>query len=127
MVQGTDNFQYTRRVLIQHQRARHESDDSIVAPVIRIERQSLENSARSVNKYVLPLDAAWEFPRENLKLGKVSTCKTRRLKEKCHYSAIHSFWVWAILARLCRQQPLIIMVKQQMLQLKCSKTIILTR
>ena len=59
--------------MIEHQRARHESDDSIVAPVIRIERQSLESSGKSVHKYVLPLDAAWEFPRENLKLGKVST------------------------------------------------------
>ena len=67
-----ENLQYTKRVLIEQQRAHFESEAPIIAPVIRIERQSLESGARKVNEYVLPLDAAWEFPRENLKFGKVS-------------------------------------------------------
>ena len=67
-----ENLQYTKRVLIEQQRAHFESEAPIVAPVIRIERQSLASSARKVNEYVLPLDAAWEFPREDLKFEKVS-------------------------------------------------------
>ena len=57
--------------MIEQQRAHFESEAPIVAPVIKIERQRLESSARKGHEYVLPLDAAWEFPRENLKLGKV--------------------------------------------------------
>ena len=58
--------------MIEQQRAHFESGAPIVAPVIKIERERLESSTRKVHEYVLPLDAAWEFPRENLKLGKVS-------------------------------------------------------
>ena len=71
-LQAKENLQYTKRVLIEEQRAHFESDAPIVPPAIRIERQRLESSPRRVNEYVLPLDAAWEFPRENLELGKVS-------------------------------------------------------
>ena len=66
--------------MIEQQRARFESEASIVAPVIRIERLRLESNARRVHEYMLPLDAAWEFPRENLNLGKVSH------KEECNIS-----------------------------------------
>ena len=58
--------------MIEEQRAHFESDAPIVPPAIRIERQRLESSPKRVNEYMLPLDAAWEFPRENLELGKVS-------------------------------------------------------
>ena len=71
-LQMRENLQYTKRVLIEQQRAHFESEAPIFAPVIRIERQSLESGARKVNEYMLPLDAAWEFPREDLKFGKVS-------------------------------------------------------
>ena len=56
-------------VVIEQQQAHFESDAPIVAPVIRIERLILESSARKVHEYVLPLDAAWEFPRTNLNMG----------------------------------------------------------
>ena len=61
--------------MIEQQSVHSESEPEapIIAPVIRIERQSLERGARKAQEYVLPLDAAWEFPRENLKLGKVSS------------------------------------------------------
>ena len=56
-------------VVIEQQQAHFESDAPVVAPVIRIERQILESSARNVHEYVLPLDAVWEFPRTNLDMG----------------------------------------------------------
>ena len=83
MFQGTENLQCIKKVLIEKQGAHYDSDDSIVAPVIRIERQNLESSARSVHEYVLPLDKAWEFPRENLKLGKVSTLMEKSRQCNC--------------------------------------------
>ena len=58
--------------MVDQQQTCFESDAPIVAPVIRIERQVLEISARKVHEYVLPLDTAWEFPRTNLIMGKVS-------------------------------------------------------
>ena len=71
-LQTIENHQYTKKVVIEQQRAHFESDAPIDAPVIRIERQILESSARQVHEYVLPLDTAWEFPRTNLNMGKVS-------------------------------------------------------
>ena len=66
--------------MIEQQRAHFESEAPIVAPVIRIERQRLESSARKVHEYVLPLDTAWEVPRENLKFGKVSNTLQARIQ-----------------------------------------------
>ena len=85
--------------MIEHQRAHFESEAPIVAPVIRIERQSPESGARTVNEYVLPLDAAWEFPRENLELGKVSN-KLDVSDQNLYLACILCrFWVWETLAR----------------------------
>ena len=100
-LQMRENLQYNKRVLIEQQRAHFESEAPIVAPVIRIERQRLESSAGKVHEYVLPLDAAWEFPRENLKLGKVSTKQEYNISQKICVmpSAIHRFWAWETLAR----------------------------
>ena len=36
-----------------------------------------------MHEYVLPLDKAWEFPRENLKLGKVSTLMEKSRQFNC--------------------------------------------
>ena len=67
-----DSLKYTKRIVIEQQQAHFEFDAPIVAPVIRIERQSLTSSARKVHhEYVLPLDAGWEVPRDNLNMEKV--------------------------------------------------------
>ena len=70
-LQDAENLQYTKKIVVEQQRAQSEPEAPIVAPVIRIERQRLESSATKVHEYMLPVDAAWEFPRENLNLGKV--------------------------------------------------------
>lgn len=46
--------------------------ESLLFPVIKIEkhRQRLGTDMSSVTEYELPLDTQWEFPREQLKLGK---------------------------------------------------------
>ena len=132
-LQAIENLQYTKKVVIEQQRAHFESEAPIVAPVIRIERQRLESSARKVHEYVLPLDTAWEVPRENLKFGKVSNTLQARIqyisrkKILVMASFIHRFWAWETLAKLCRQLPVVTKVKPQLLLSKCSKTIILTR
>ena len=71
-LKATENLQYTKKVVIEQQRAHFEFEVPIVAPVISIERQRLESTSRNVHEYVLPLDAAWEFPRENLEIGEVN-------------------------------------------------------
>ena len=81
-LQAIENFQYTKKVVITQQRAHFESEAQIVAPVIKIERQRLESSTSKVHEYELPLDAAWEFPRENLKLGKVSSKQEYNISQK---------------------------------------------
>ena len=81
-LQAIENVQYAKKVVIEQQRDHFESEAPIVAPVIRIERQRLESSAGKVHEYVLPLDAAWEFPRENLKLGKVSSKQEYNISQR---------------------------------------------
>ena len=85
--------------MIEEQRAHFESDAPIAPPAIRIERKRLESNPRRVNEYVLPLDAAWEFPRENLELGKVSN-KLDVSDQNLYLACILCrFWVWETLAR----------------------------
>ena len=74
--------QWTKKVIIERQNVGPESP--IVAPVIRIEKQSSAvNSANrsrlgsenttltTISEYELPLDPDWEWPRAYLTLGQV--------------------------------------------------------
>ena len=68
--------QWTKKVIIERQNLGPSPEGSIIAPIIRIEKQtsrsrlgSENTTLTNVSEYELPLDPDWEIPRPQLKLG----------------------------------------------------------
>lgn len=71
--------QWTKKVIVEKQNLVNTQNvqDSLLLPVVKIEKQksavvtsgSDENSGYGISEYELPLDSAWELPREQLVLG----------------------------------------------------------
>ena len=87
--------------MIEQQQAHFEYDAPIVAPVIRIERQSLDYTARKAHhEYVLPLEPGWEVPRDNLNMGEVIKLQFYCLMALLFHVIYRlRFWAWETLAR----------------------------
>lgn len=69
---------WTKKIIVERTNLSH-PDSPIVAPVVRIERQPSSSRMRlgsenttltTLSEYELPMDPDWEFPRENLAIGK---------------------------------------------------------
>ncbi|XP_032663228.1 fibroblast growth factor receptor homolog 1-like isoform X2 [Odontomachus brunneus] len=68
--------QWTKKVIVEKQNLVNAQniEDSLLMPVVKIEKQKStviaeENSGDNVSEYELPLDSAWELPREHFVLG----------------------------------------------------------
>jgi len=62
----------TKKVIIEQRPCVNGMHEPLLFPVIKIEkhRSRLGTDVTSLSEYELPLDSKWEFPRENLALGK---------------------------------------------------------
>ena len=70
---------WTKKVIIERPTNNESNSSAIVAPIIRIEKQtstlnrsrlSSENTIlTNISEYELPLDPCWEWPRSELKFG----------------------------------------------------------
>lgn len=70
--------QWTKKVIVEKQNLVNAQniEDSLLMPVVKIEKQKStviaeENSGDNVSEYELPLDSAWELPREHFMLGEI--------------------------------------------------------
>lgn len=68
--------QWTKKVIVEKQNLMNAQniDDSLLMPVVKIEKQKStvaaeDSSGDNVSEYELPLDSAWELSRENFVLG----------------------------------------------------------
>ena len=70
---------WTKKIIVERTMLTTHPDSPISAPVVRIERQPSSSRVRlgsqnttltTLSEYELPLDPDWEFPRENLQLGR---------------------------------------------------------
>ncbi|XP_014481673.1 PREDICTED: fibroblast growth factor receptor homolog 1-like isoform X2 [Dinoponera quadriceps] len=70
--------QWTKKVIVEKQNLVNAQniDDSLLMPVVKIEKQKStviaeDSSGDNVSEYELPLDSAWELPREYFMLGEI--------------------------------------------------------
>jgi len=69
--------QWTKKVIVEKQKlvnAQNAIEEELLMPVVKIEKQKStvvaeDNTSDNVSEYELPLDSAWELPREYLTLG----------------------------------------------------------
>lgn len=69
--------QWTKKVIVEKQKlvnAQNVIGEELLMPVVKIEKQKStviaeDNSSDNVSEYELPLDSAWELPREYFALG----------------------------------------------------------
>ncbi|XP_015603396.1 fibroblast growth factor receptor homolog 1 isoform X2 [Cephus cinctus] len=69
-------IQWTKKVIVEKQNMVNSQNvqEPLLMPVVKIEKQKStvaaeDNSGGSISEYELPLDSAWELPREHLALG----------------------------------------------------------
>ncbi|XP_046685645.1 fibroblast growth factor receptor homolog 1-like isoform X2 [Homalodisca vitripennis] len=64
--------QWTKKVIVEKQTLANDQDASLLLPVVKIEKQKSRSNKMdsAVSEYELPLDCDWEFPRDQLTLGK---------------------------------------------------------
>lgn len=68
--------QWTKKVIVEKQQLANGQNvqEPLLMPVVKIEKQKStataeDSSGGSISEYELPLDSAWELPREHLALG----------------------------------------------------------
>lgn len=69
--------QWTKKVIVEKQKlvnAQNAIEEELLMPVVKIEKQKStviaeDNTSDNVSEYELPLDSAWELPREYFTLG----------------------------------------------------------
>lgn len=68
--------QWTKKVIVEKQNLLNAQniDDSLLMPVVKIEKQKstvIAEDDDTVSEYELPLDSTWELPRENFMMGEI--------------------------------------------------------